>query len=79
MKNRINQLFETKKENILSVYFTAGFPRLNDTVEIIHGLQKCGTNLIVFSFDEGDESSYWHASRYLTETLSELNPPKLNH
>jgi hypothetical protein len=28
MNNRINQLFETKKENILSVYFTAGLPEL---------------------------------------------------
>lgn len=33
---------------------------------------------IVFSFDEGDESSYWHASRYLAETISKLNLQKLN-
>lgn len=46
MKNRINTLFETKKENILSVYFTAGFPELNDTATIITELVKNGTDLI---------------------------------
>jgi tryptophan synthase alpha chain len=46
MKNRINQLFETKKKDILSVYFTAGFPKLNDTVETIQLLEKYGVDLI---------------------------------
>jgi len=46
MKNRINTLFEKKKENILSVYFTAGFPELDDTVEIIQQLEKNGVDLI---------------------------------
>jgi tryptophan synthase alpha chain len=46
MKNRINQLFETKKENILSIYFTAGFPNLNDTVEIIQFLETNGVDLV---------------------------------
>ena len=46
MKNRINQLFETKKENILSVYFTSGHPNLKDTVEIIQQLEKNGVDLI---------------------------------
>lgn len=46
MKNRINQLFQNKKENILSVYFTAGYPQLGDTVPIIQALVKNGTDLI---------------------------------
>ncbi len=29
--NRINKLFEDKKSNILSIYYTAGFPELGDT------------------------------------------------
>lgn len=33
---------------------------------------------IVFSFDDRDASIYWHASRYLTETINELNPQNLN-
>ncbi len=44
--NRIDQLFQDKKENVLSVYFTAGFPALNDTVTIINELEKCGVDLI---------------------------------
>lgn len=44
--NRINQLFQNKKENILSVYFTAGYPQLHDTVPIIQLLEKNGVNLI---------------------------------
>lgn len=46
MKNRINQLFQDKKENILSVYFTAGYPQLDDTVSIIEKLVANGVDLI---------------------------------
>lgn len=44
--NRINKLFKEKKKNILSVYFTAGFPKLNDTTTIINELINNGTDLI---------------------------------
>ena len=44
--NRINKLFKEKKKNILSVYFTAGFPKLNDTVFIINELKNNGVDLI---------------------------------
>ena len=43
--NRINKIFKEKK-NILSIYFTAGFPKLNDTTVIIDELQKAGVNMI---------------------------------
>lgn len=46
MNNRINKLFQDKKERVLSVYFTAGFPKLNDTTAIIHELVKNGVDLI---------------------------------
>lgn len=43
--NRINlKLQENKK--ILSIYFTAGYPNLNDTVSIIHELEKNGVDMI---------------------------------
>ncbi len=57
MNNRINQLFETKKENILSVYFTAGFPKLNDTVEIIQQLEKNGVDLIEIGIPFSDPTA----------------------
>lgn len=44
--NRINQLIENKNKNILSVYFTAGYPNLNDTESIIIALEKSGADLI---------------------------------
>ena len=44
--NRINQLFQDKPKNILSIYFTAGFPQLDDTCTIIHELEKNGIDLI---------------------------------
>ncbi|NDP20895.1 MAG: tryptophan synthase subunit alpha [Paludibacter sp.] len=44
--NRINKLFSDKTENILSVYFTAGFPKLEDTVPILQCLQTNGVDLI---------------------------------
>lgn len=44
--NRINQLFETKGKDILSIYFTAGYPNLNDTCIIIKELETNGIDLI---------------------------------
>ncbi len=43
--NRINKVFENKKE-ILSIYFTAGFPNLSDTSSIIENLDKSGVDMI---------------------------------
>jgi tryptophan synthase alpha chain len=57
MKNRINQLFETKKENILSIYFTAGFPRLGDTVEIIQQLEQNGVDLVEIGIPFSDPTA----------------------
>jgi len=44
--NALNELFANKKSNILSVYFTAGFPKLDSTVEVITNLVKNGTDII---------------------------------
>lgn len=44
--NRIDKLFQKKKEKILSIYFTAGHPSLNDTVTIIKALEREGVNMI---------------------------------
>lgn len=46
MTNRIQQLFAQKPEGLLSVYFTAGYPNLEDTVPIILELEKNGVDLI---------------------------------
>jgi len=44
--NRIEKLFNNKKRNILSIYFTAGYPQLNDTLSVINELDKAGVDMI---------------------------------
>lgn len=44
--NRIEKMFNNKKNNILSIYFTAGYPELNDMPEIISELDKSGVDMI---------------------------------
>jgi len=46
MENRINKLLAAKPKNILSVYYTAGFPKLNDTVSIAKSLEDAGADII---------------------------------
>ena len=43
--NRIKQKLQEDKK-ILSIYFTAGYPTLNDTVKIIQDLEQNGVDLI---------------------------------
>lgn len=43
--NRINQKLQENKK-ILSIYFSAGYPNLNDTVQIIQDLEKNGIDMI---------------------------------
>ena len=52
--NRIKQLFENKTDGVLNVYFTAGFPELNDTVDIIKSLDQSGVDLIELGMPYSD-------------------------
>ena len=44
--NPIDKLFREKKGTILSVYFTAGYPRLDSTAGIIGALAEAGADMI---------------------------------
>lgn len=44
--NRINQLFSKKQKNLLSIYFCAGAPTLEDTAKVIETLEKNGVSTI---------------------------------
>lgn len=46
MENRIISLFKRKDKKIVSIYFTAGYPQLNDTQTIIIELAKNGVDMI---------------------------------
>ncbi|RYE19982.1 MAG: tryptophan synthase subunit alpha [Sphingobacteriaceae bacterium] len=52
--NRLNQLFSAKKENLLSIYYTAGFPDLNSTVDIAEALEKAGADFLEIGFPYSD-------------------------
>jgi tryptophan synthase alpha chain len=44
--NRIDKLFKEKQSEILSIYFTAGYPHIDSTVEIVRSLQDAGADMI---------------------------------
>ena len=44
--NRIDNLFQNKKQDILSIYFPAGYPNLNDTVPNLELLQTAGVDMV---------------------------------
>lgn len=44
--NKIDSLFQRKEKDILSIYYTAGFPNLNDTVPVLNELSANGVDMI---------------------------------
>jgi tryptophan synthase alpha chain len=52
--NRINQLFEKKNKDILSIYYTAGYPNLEDTVTIAAALEQAGADMLEIGFPYSD-------------------------
>ncbi len=44
--NRIEKLFSEKNKNILNVYCTAGYPRLDSTLEVLDALQQHGADMV---------------------------------
>lgn len=52
--NRLQQLFQEKKENLLSIYFTAGFPELHQTVDIAKQLEQAGVDFLEIGFPYSD-------------------------
>ncbi len=52
--NRIIKLFTEKKKNILSIYFTAGFPKLEDTRIVLAALQNAGADLVEIGMPYSD-------------------------
>ncbi|SEK69810.1 tryptophan synthase subunit alpha [Parapedobacter koreensis] len=53
--NRINQLFADKGDRrILSIYFTAGYPTLESTLDIAEALEKAGVDFLEIGFPYSD-------------------------
>ncbi len=43
--NRINDIF-SKRDGLLSIYFTAGYPSLGDTTQVLTALEKAGVDFV---------------------------------
>jgi tryptophan synthase alpha chain len=50
----LEKLFTTKNKNILNIYVTAGYPKLNDTITIMETLQESGANIIELGMPYSD-------------------------
>jgi tryptophan synthase alpha chain len=44
--NRLQTLFSTNPKNLLSVFYTGGFPKLDSTIQIGKALSQAGANII---------------------------------
>ena len=53
-QNRITELFAQKNERLLNVYFTAGFPNLDDTLPILRNLQAAGVDIVEIGIPYSD-------------------------
>ncbi|MEJ5996289.1 tryptophan synthase subunit alpha [Pedobacter sp. Du54] len=52
--NRLQQLFAKQGKNLLSIYYTAGYPNLTDTLKIAEALEKAGADFIEIGFPYSD-------------------------
>lgn len=52
--NSLSKLFSKKNRNILSIYFTAGFPKLDDTKNILEALQESGVDMVEIGIPYSD-------------------------
>ena len=44
--NSIKNILQKKDKNLLSIYFTCGYPKLDDTTKVISALEKSGVDFI---------------------------------
>jgi tryptophan synthase alpha chain len=52
--NRIHYLFNTKQDRVLSIYFTAGFPQLEDTIPVMEAIQAGWADIIEIGMPYSD-------------------------
>ena len=52
--SRLQKIFEQKKHKVLNVYFTAGYPEVNDTLTIMESLAKNGADIIEIGMPYSD-------------------------
>jgi len=69
--NRLSQLFQQNSKRNLSIYFTAGYPAVNDTKEILESLEGAGCDFVEigmpFSDPVADGPTIQHSSEIALE------------
>jgi tryptophan synthase alpha chain len=75
--NRIDRLFQEKQSGILSIFMTAGYPSLEDTVPLLRALQSHGADMvevgIPFSDPLADGPVIQHSSQVALDNGMTLN------
>jgi len=54
MENRLTRLLRSKKENLLNVYFTAGYPELESTGTVLKTLENAGADIVEIGMPYSD-------------------------
>lgn len=54
IQNRLTKLFQSSPKNLLTVYYTAGFPNLNNTLPILQNLEKAGADIVEIGMPYSD-------------------------
>ena len=71
--NRINQLFNSNKKDLLSIYFCAGDPTLDGTADVIRTLEKHGVSMIEVGIPFSDPMA---DSKCRNSSITQWNVPK---
>lgn len=70
--NRITELFQRKSQNVLNIYYTAGYPNLADTPIILKAIEKAGADIVEIGMPYSDPVADG-------ETIQESNQIALNN
>lgn len=70
--NRITELFQRKSQNVLNIYYTAGYPNLEDTPIILKAIEKAGADIVEIGMPYSDPVADG-------ETIQESNQVALNN
>ncbi|HEY0355455.1 MAG TPA: tryptophan synthase subunit alpha, partial [Flavisolibacter sp.] len=52
--SRIQEVFKAKKEKVINLYCTAGYPKLDDTLDVMKCLQDAGVDIIELGMPYSD-------------------------
>jgi tryptophan synthase alpha chain len=52
--SRLQQLFENKRTKVLNIYCTAGYPRIDSTMEVMQAVQEAGADIIELGIPYSD-------------------------